>query len=57
MDKITTRIIWNGQGGELDCKTIPYRADDDQAVARALAQMVTGQIVNPGDSFKIESVD
>lgn len=55
MEKV--RIIWNGQGGELDSVTVKKGRDDDYAVTNALIELVRGQIITPGDSFQIEEVE
>lgn len=54
MEKV--RIVWNGQGGELDSRMVTKRADDDAAVRNALIEMIQGNIVNAGDSFTVEEV-
>jgi hypothetical protein len=53
------KIIWNGQGGELDSVVV----DGDEyegAITKALIKMLQkdgGGIVTPGDSFVIEAVE
>jgi hypothetical protein len=49
-----TRIVWNGQGGELDSTTV--EDDGDRSVTDALIELVRGHIVSPGDTFVIEAV-
>jgi hypothetical protein len=57
MEKTKVRIVWNGQGGELDSVTVNKGRDDDYAVLReALVRLVAHAIVNPGDSFVIEEI-
>lgn len=53
---ITTRIIWNGQGGELDSRTVEHSQDDDSAVRNALISMIADGVVNAGDTFVVEEV-
>lgn len=57
MEKV--RIIWNGQGGELDSKTVRYNEiqNEEGKIANALIEMVRGNIVAAGDSFVIEAVE
>lgn len=55
MEKV--KITWNGQGGELDSVTITKGRDDDYAVQKALVKLVSGNIVNPGDSFTVEEIE
>jgi hypothetical protein len=45
MEKTKVRIVWNGQGGELD-----------SVIVNALVRLVAHAIVNPGDSFVIEEI-
>ena len=52
-NKVTARIVWSGQGGELDSVTVTYGLDDDKALTRALSKLIKGGIVAPGDSFQI----
>lgn len=54
MEKV--RIVWNGQGGELDSRIVTKGRDDDYAVQRALIAMLQNNIVNVGDSIVIEEV-
>ena len=49
-------ITWNGQGGELDSVIVKCEADDYRALTRALVELVSGNIVTPGDSFTVEKV-
>jgi hypothetical protein len=56
MGSIKVRIVWNGQGGELDSVTVVHDGNDDYAVANALIKLVRGSIVTPGDSFVVEEV-
>lgn len=53
MDKV--RIVWNGQGGELDSTV----TDDDghHSVRDALIALMDDGIVSAGDSFVIERID
>ncbi len=54
MEKTKVRIIWNGQGGELDSVTV--KNDDENALTQALIKLVRGNIVSPGDSFIVEEI-
>jgi hypothetical protein len=56
MEKTKVRIVWNGQGGELDSVTVNDDGRDDQKLTKALIKMLTGNIVTPGDSFVIEEI-
>lgn len=49
------RIVWNGQGGELDSVTV--KDDGEHSVTNALIKLVNGQIVSAGDSFVVEQID
>ena len=51
------RIIWNGQGGELDSVTVTYGRDDDYAITKAMEKMIGTNIITPGDSFVVEAVE
>lgn len=51
------KIVWNGMGGELDSVVVKAKEDDDRAVTEALIKLVSGNIITPGDSFFIESVE
>lgn len=51
---MTIRIVWNGQGGELDSATV--EDEGDNAISDALVKMIEGNIVAPGDSFAIEEL-
>jgi hypothetical protein len=50
------RIIWNGQGGELDSVTVNDDDRDDESLTKALIKFVDGNVVRPGDSFVVEEV-
>lgn len=47
------RIVWNGQGGELDSTTVEA-GDDDNKITQALIELLTGNIVSVGDSITVE---
>ena len=47
------RITWNGLGGELQTVTVN---GDEGAIAKAFIELLTGNIVCPGDSFTVEEV-
>ena len=49
------RITWNGKGGELDAVTVDDTNID--SIANALAEMVRGNVVSPGDSFTVEEIE
>jgi len=51
----SVRLVWNGMGGELDSKIVTFDIDDENAIALALAAMIKGNVVTPGDSFVIEA--
>lgn len=56
MEQTKARIVWNGQGGELD--SVVVKGDEYQgAITKALIKMLEGGIVTPGDSFIIEAVE
>ena len=50
------RIVWNGQGGELDSV---YATGDEYEgdLTKALIKMLEGNIVSVGDSFVVEAVN
>lgn len=51
------KITWNNAGGELDSTTVKVKDGDDEAIARALVEMIrSSMLVEPGDSFTIESL-
>jgi hypothetical protein len=56
MAKTKVRIVWNGQGGELDSVTVAKGRDDDYALTDALIELVEGNIVTPGDTFVVEEI-
>lgn len=51
----TVKIVWNGQGGELD--SVSVKDDGDRSVTNALITLVRGQVISPGDSFTVTQVD
>ena len=51
------RIVWNGQGGELDSVVVDKVDRDEYRVADALIKMVTRTIVEAGDSFVISAAE
>lgn len=57
MARVKVRIVWNGQGGELDSVVIPSTEDGQGSIAAALVKMIEGNIVDPGDSFAVEVVE
>ena len=57
MDRVKVRIVWNGQGGELDSVVIPSTQDGSGSIAKALIKMIEGNIVDPGDSFEVRVVE
>jgi hypothetical protein len=46
------RIVWSGQGGELD--SVVVKNDSEHALANAIIKLVRGNIVTPGDSITVE---
>jgi hypothetical protein len=57
MEKTKTRIIWNGQGGELDSVTVKHSVDDTDSVRKAFEKLIAGMVVNAGDSFIVQEVE
>lgn len=57
MTKTKVRITWNGQGGELDSKTITPKSNDDYAITRAVTQLIANGIMTPGDSIEITEIE
>jgi hypothetical protein len=57
MEKTKTRIIWNGQGGELDSVVVKHSADDTDSVRKAFEKLIAGTVVNAGDSFIVQEVE
>jgi len=53
---LKARIVWSGQGGELDSKEIEFASNNDHAVRDALIEMIEDQVVAPGDTFTIEEI-
>ena len=53
---LKVRIVWNGQGGELDSITINNADETDCAVTDALIELIRGNIVAVGDSFTVEEL-
>jgi hypothetical protein len=56
MTKTKVRIIWNGQGGELD--SVIVEGDEyEGSFTAALIEMLKGHIVSPGDSFTVQEIE
>jgi hypothetical protein len=56
MEQTKARIIWNGQGGELD--SVVVKGDEYKgAITKAFIKMLEGNIVTPGDSFIVQEVE
>jgi len=48
-------IIWSGMGGEMD--SVRVEDDGERALTYALIGMIEGNVVSPGDTFEIRSVE
>jgi hypothetical protein len=55
MEKTKVRITWNGMGGELDAVTV--KDDGENALTNALVELISGNIVSPGDSFTVQRIE
>lgn len=54
MNNLKVRITWNGTGGELD--SVVVNNDSENALSDALASLISGNIVSPGDSFTVGEI-
>lgn len=54
------RITWNGTGGELDSVVVKYdsmNARNDYVLSKALVKLIGKNIVTPGDTFEVRTVE
>jgi len=53
------KITWNGTGGELDSVVVKYdpmSPRSDYVLSKALVKLIGKNIVTPGDTFEVRTV-